>query len=309
MCSTGSTHAGQEQHHGFVPNRGYGISKPGISASAMITSVTPEAQGQQLETAPEVIRVEGLELGYGGHALLRDMEFSIQAGEVVTVLGGSGCGKSTLLKALIGLLPPMKGRVIVGGDDITDRDPEILANARRKMGVLFQSGALLGSLTLAENVALPLKEFTGLSMEFIEAIVRIKLRQVHLEDYGHYLPAELSGGMRKRAGLARAMALDPEILFFDEPTAGLDPITAAEMDQLIVQLNGTLGTTMVVVTHELTSIFTISHRSIMLDRERQGIVAIGDPRVLRTESSDPLVRAFFKRQVTPLDRPRQEDAR
>jgi phospholipid/cholesterol/gamma-HCH transport system ATP-binding protein len=298
----------QERHHGIVPKRDCGASEPDATVFAMITSFTPEAADQPPETTSEVIRVEGLDLGYGGHVLLRDMEFSIHPGEVVTVLGGSGCGKSTLLKALIGLLPPMKGRVIVGGDDITDRDPEVLARARRKMGVLFQSGALLGSLTLAENVALPLKEFTELSMEFIEAIVRIKLRQVHLEDYGHYLPAELSGGMRKRAGLARAMALDPEILFFDEPTAGLDPITAAEMDQLIVQLNTTLGTTMVVVTHELTSIFTISHRSIMLDRERQGIVAIGDPRTLRAESPDPLVRAFFKRQVTPLDQPRQEDA-
>jgi len=238
---------------------------------------------------------------------LRDMDFCIYAGEIVTVLGGSGCGKSTLLKALVGLLAPMRGRVIVGGDDITDQDPETLTRARRKMGVLFQSGALLGSLTLAENVALPLKEFTELSKEFIDAIVRLKLCQVHLEDYGDYMPAELSGGMRKRAGLARAMALDPEILFFDEPTAGLDPITAGEMDQLILQLNATLGTTMVVVTHELTSIFTISHRSIMLDREREGIVAIGDPRELRVKSSDPLVQAFFKRQVASLDQSKQPD--
>jgi phospholipid/cholesterol/gamma-HCH transport system ATP-binding protein len=229
--------------------------------------------------------------------LLRDLCFSVYAGEIVTILGGSGCGKSTLLKALIGLLAPMKGRVMIGGEDITDQDPETLARVRRKMGVLFQSGALLGSLTLAENVALPLKEFTALPKAFIDAVVKLKLRLVHLADYGHYMPAELSGGMRKRAGLARAMSLDPEILFFDEPTAGLDPITAAEMDQLILQLNASLGTTMVVVTHELASILAISHRSMMLDRERQGIVASGDPRVLQTESTDPLVQAFFKRQA------------
>jgi len=277
--------------------------------SSMMSAATESATDRPAETAPEIIRVEGLDLGYGGHALLRNMDFSVYAGEIVTVLGGSGCGKSTLLKALVGLLPPIKGRVIVGGEDITDQDPDTLMRARRKMGVLFQSGALLGSLTLAENVALPLKEFTGLSREFIDAIVQLKLHLVHLEDYGHYMPAELSGGMRKRAGLARAMALDPEILFFDEPTAGLDPITAAEMDQLILQLNATLGTTMVVVTHELTSIFTISHRSIMLDRERQGIVAIGDPRALRLESSDTLVQAFFKRQAFPLDPSRRSDAR
>lgn len=251
-------------------------------------------------TPAEIIRVEGVDLGYGGHALLRDLCFSVYSGEIVTILGGSGCGKSTLLKALVGLLPVMKGRVVVGGEDITDQDPETLTRARRKMGVLFQSGALLGSLTLAENVALPLREFSTLPAEFIDAVVGFKLNQVHLTNYDHYMPAELSGGMRKRAGLARAMVADPEILFFDEPTAGLDPITAAEMDQLILQLNASLGTTMVVVTHELTSILAISHRSIMLDRERHGIVAIGAPRVLQTESTDPLVQAFFRRQPVAI---------
>jgi len=248
------------------------------------------------ETPAEIIRVEGVDLGYGGHALLQDLCFSVYSGEIITILGGSGCGKSTLLKALVGLLPVMKGRVVVGGEDITDQDPETLTRARRKMGVLFQSGALLGSLTLAENVALPLREFSTLPAEFIDAVVGFKLNQVHLTSYDHYMPAELSGGMRKRAGLARAMVADPEILFFDEPTAVLYPITAAEMDQLILQLNASLGTTMVVVTHELTSILAISHRSIMLDRERQGIVAIGAPRRLQTESTDPLVQAFFRRQ-------------
>jgi phospholipid/cholesterol/gamma-HCH transport system ATP-binding protein len=244
----------------------------------------------------EIILVENLDLGYGERPILRDLNFVVRSGEIVTILGGSGCGKSTLMKALTGLLPPLRGRVLVGGEDISDQDPETLARARRKMGVLFQSGALLGSLTLAENVSLPIREFTNLSKEFIDHIVAFKLHLVRLDEYGDYLPAELSGGMRKRAGLARAMALDPQILFFDEPTAGLDPITAAEMDQLILQLNDSLGTTMVVITHELTSILTISHHSIMLDRERQGIIARGDPRKLRDESLDPLVQAFFRRQ-------------
>jgi phospholipid/cholesterol/gamma-HCH transport system ATP-binding protein len=255
------------------------------------SSVGPTGAGQ------EIIRVEDLDLGYGERPILRDLNLLVRAGEIVTILGGSGCGKSTLMKALTGLLPPLRGRVVVGGEDISDQDPETLARARRKMGVLFQSGALLGSLTLAENVSLPIREFTNLSKEFIDHIVKFKLHLVRLEEYGDYLPAELSGGMRKRAGLARAMALDPEILFFDEPTAGLDPITAAEMDQLILQLNASLGTTMVVITHELTSILTISHHSIMLDRERQGIIARGDPRKLRDESPDPLVQAFFRRQA------------
>jgi phospholipid/cholesterol/gamma-HCH transport system ATP-binding protein len=270
-------------------------------SGSMNSTMTPETLAPTADpsgaTPAEVIRMEGVDLGYGGQVLLRDLCFSVYAGEIVTILGGSGCGKSTLLKALIGLITPMKGRVMIGGEDITDQDPETLARARRKMGVLFQSGALLGSLTLAENVALPLKEFTALPKAFIDAVVKLKLRLVHLADYGHFMPAELSGGMRKRAGLARAMALDPEILFFDEPTAGLDPITAAEMDQLILQLNASLETTMVVVTHELASILAISHRSMMLDRERQGIIATGDPRVLQTESTDPLVQAFFKRQA------------
>ncbi len=265
-------------------------------ASQQMRSTSEPAAGMPAE----VIRVESVDLGYGGHVLLRDLCFSVYSGEIVTILGGSGCGKSTLLKALVGLLPVMKGRVVVGGEDITDLDPEMLTRARMKMGVLFQSGALLGSLTLAENVALPLREFSTLSNEFIDAVVAFKLKLVHLANYDHYMPAELSGGMRKRAGLARAMVTDPEILFFDEPTAGLDPITAAEMDQLILHLNASLGTTMVVVTHELTSILAISHRSIMLDRERQGIVAIGDPRRLQTESTDPLVQAFFSRQPVAI---------
>lgn len=189
-----------------------------LTGGSMNSTITPETLAPTAKpsgaTPAEVIRMDGVDLGYGGQVLLRDLCFSVYAGEIVTVLGGSGCGKSTLLKALIGLLTPMKGRVMVGGEDITDQDPETLARARRKMGVLFQSGALLGSLTLAENVALPLKEFTALPKAFIDAVVKLKLRLVHLADYGHYMPAELSGGMRKRAGLARAMALDPEILFF-----------------------------------------------------------------------------------------------
>jgi phospholipid/cholesterol/gamma-HCH transport system ATP-binding protein len=245
----------------------------------------------------EIILVEDLEVGYENRTILRDVNFTVRRGEIVTILGESGCGKSTLFKAMIGLLPTTRGRILVDGEDITSQDPEVLARARRKMGVLFQSGALFGSLTLAENVALQLREFTTLPREFIDTIVKYKLRLVHLDDYGDYTPAELSGGMRKRASLARAMALDPGILFFDEPVSGLDPITAAVMDQLILDLNVTLGTTMVVITHELASIYAISRRCIMLDGAKQGIIAAGDPRVLRAESPDPVVRAFFKRQA------------
>ena len=246
----------------------------------------------------EAIRAESLDLGYGDRAILKNLNFTIHAGEIVTILGGSGSGKSTLLKAFIGLLKPMRGNIFLKGQKVTGEDARYtLDQMRRDIGVLFQSGALLGSLTIAENVALPLQEFTDLSPEWIDDIVRFKLRLVSLTDYADYLPSELSGGMIKRAGLARATALDPDILFCDEPSAGLDPITAAEIDQLLMEFNRTLGTTMVVITHELASIQNISHRSIMVDGKSKGIIAIGDPRKLGQESSDPRVRAFFQRQT------------
>lgn len=252
---------------------------------------------EEIEKKDEMIRVENLALGYGSEMILKNINFSVQAGEIVTVLGGSGCGKSTLLKGLIGLLAPARGRIFLGGREITGMDSaEALAWARRKTGVLFQSGALIGSLTLSENVALPIEEFTDLPGSLIEDIVRLKLEQVKLADYASYMPSELSGGMKKRAGLARAIALDPEILFCDEPSAGLDPVTSAEMDELLMELNHSLGITMVVVTHELPSIETISHRSIMLDGRAHGIIAMGTPAELKSGSTDPRVQAFFNRR-------------
>lgn len=247
----------------------------------------------------EVIRVEHLSLGYGEEVVLEDISFSVHAGEIVTILGSSGSGKSTLLKGMIGLLPPMEGTIQILGEDIDASRSLGMGERKRTIGVLFQSGALLGSFNLKENVALPVREYAAFPELLIEEIVRLKLQLVNLGPYGTYMPADLSGGMRKRAGLARAMALDPEILFCDEPTAGLDPVTGSEIDQLLLEFNRSLGITMVVVTHELGSIETISHRSIMLDMEKKGIIAIDTPQRMKSNSDVPRIQAFFNRK--PLD--------
>ncbi|MFO7962995.1 MAG: ATP-binding cassette domain-containing protein [Desulfobacterales bacterium] len=247
----------------------------------------------------EIIRVEDLSLGYNTTAILENINFSVYAGEIVTILGSSGSGKSTLLKGMIGLLAPMKGKIFLHGEDITGDKSFGIHERKRSIGVLFQSGALLGSFNLNENIALPLREYGALPEDLVKEIVRLKLQLVHLESYGDYMPADLSGGMQKRAGLARAMALDPEVLFCDEPTAGLDPVTGSEIDRLLIEFNRTLGITMVVVTHELGSIEAISHRSIMLDMEQKGIVAIDTPERLKSENRSPRVQAFFRRK--PVD--------
>lgn len=242
-----------------------------------------------------IIEVENLTARYGDKVIFREVSFQVMKGEILVILGGSGCGKSTLLKHMFGLFKPAAGRVTINGIDVTTEDEKALKQLRENIGVLFQSGALFGSMTLAENIALPLEEYTDLSREDIDRIVRMKLGMVSLAGFENHLPSELSGGMKKRAGLARAMALDPTVLFFDEPSAGLDPVTSAELDILMKRINSGLGTTMVVVTHELDSIFSIAHRVIMLDKDAQGIIAVGSPQELKESSSDSRVTNFFNR--------------
>jgi phospholipid/cholesterol/gamma-HCH transport system ATP-binding protein len=251
---------------------------------------------EKAEKKPIII-VENLTAGFGGNTVFENVSFEIYKGEVFVVLGGSGCGKSTLMKQMIGLYEPYSGSVVINGTDITTADEKQLKKVRMKMGVCFQSSGLFGSMTLSENVALPLTEYTDLSTEAIQLIVKMKLGMVQLAGYENHFPAELSGGMKKRAGLARAMALDPTVLFFDEPSAGLDPVTAAELDSLIKSINEGMGTTMVIVTHELQSIFNVAHRVIMLDKSAKGIIAEGDPRWLKDHSTDPRVINFFNRKV------------
>jgi len=258
--------------------------------------VDPGHRAAPTESQP-IIRVEHLRSGFGGTALFEDVSFTVGRGEVFVILGGSGSGKSTMLKHMIGLLEPWSGRIVIDGDDIVAADGEGRLAILAKIGVMYQQGALFGSMTLRENVRLPLEEFTRLPDEAIDRVARGKLRLVGLDAFVDHFPAEISGGMRKRAAIARAMALDPSILFLDEPSAGLDPITSAELDALILQLRRSLGVTFVVVTHELPSIFAIADRVIMLDKSRRGIVAEGRPAELRDTSGDPWVRRFFHREA------------
>ncbi len=242
-----------------------------------------------------IIQVKDLVARYGDDIILDRISFDVYEGEIFAVLGGSGSGKSTLLKHLLGLLQPAAGEVIIDGDDICNCDENRLQQVLRKVGVLYQSAALFGSMTVAENVALPISAYTDLPAEYVAHLVRMKLNLVHLGGYENHLPSEISGGMKKRAGLARAMALNPRILFFDEPSAGLDPVTSAELDNLILHLNQRLGTTMVIITHELESIFAVANRVIMLHDSNRGIIAEGDPKYLRDHSLNPFVRHFFNR--------------
>jgi phospholipid/cholesterol/gamma-HCH transport system ATP-binding protein len=243
-----------------------------------------------------VIVVDQLTARFGDNTIFDRVSFQVNQGEILVILGGSGCGKSTMLKHMIGLYQPVAGQVLIHGVNVNTDDDWVLRQVRMDLGVLFQSGALFGSMTLGENVALPLQEYTDLDAATIELIVRMKLALVNLAGYENHLPSEVSGGMMKRAGLARAMALDPTILFFDEPSAGLDPITSVELDNLIKSINAGMGTTMVIVTHELESIFTIAQRVLMLDKSARGIIAEGDPRDLKDHSTDPRVVNFFNRR-------------
>lgn len=251
-------------------------------------------QGEKKDKTPHII-VTDLTMAYGDFVIQRDLNFTINRNDIFIVMGGSGCGKTTLLRHLIGLKSPAKGKVFYGGTSFWDAEEEERNRIMRRCGILYQGGALWSSMTLAENVALPLGEYTDLSPGDIKEIVSFKLALVGLAGYEEFYPAELSGGMQKRAGLARAMALDPEILFFDEPSAGLDPISARRLDDLILELRDSLGTTVVVVTHELPSIFAIGNNSIFLDVESRTMIAQGDPKKLLAETEVQRVKEFLTR--------------
>lgn len=244
-----------------------------------------------------IIQVEDLTVAYGDNIILEDINFEVRPGEIFGILGGSGCGKSTLLKHMISLREPVKGRVLIDGMDVVAAEGSELIEILRRIGVMYQNGALFGSMNLMNNICLVLEEFTSLPRAAMKLIALMKLNIVGLADAAYKMPSELSGGMRKRAAIARAMALDPKILFLDEPSAGLDPITSAQVDELIIKLSQNLKMTFVIVTHELPSIFTVADRIIMLDKNAKTIIAAGKPDGLRDQSDNPWVRQFFNRRA------------
>ena len=248
------------------------------------------------ESTPH-IEVSDLSIGYGDYVVQRDLGFVVNKGDIFVIMGGNGCGKTTLMRALVGLQRPLQGSVRYSGEDFWGAPEEDRQRLKRRFGVLFQSGALWSSLTLADNIALPIAEYTGLPQARIDEIVSFKLALVGLAGFEDFYPSELSGGMKKRASLARAMALDPDILVIDEPSSGLDPLTAKRLDELIVELRDSLGTTIVVVTHELASILSIGNNSIFLDAETHTMIPTGNPQDA-LKSGHPKVRHFLTRGAT-----------
>jgi phospholipid/cholesterol/gamma-HCH transport system ATP-binding protein len=241
------------------------------------------------------IIVQDLTMAYGDFVLMRDLTFTINRADIFIIMGGSGCGKSTLMTMLIGLKTPAKGKIFYGEVDFWGADQATRDQIIRRAGVMYQSGALWSSMTLAENISLPLETYTDLKPEQIREVVKLKLALVGMAGFEEFYPSEISGGMQKRAGIARAMALDPEVLFFDEPSAGLDPVSARRLDDLILELRDSLGTTMVVVTHELASIFAIGSNSVFLDVSKRTMTATGNPNTLLAETQDSTLRQFLTR--------------
>jgi phospholipid/cholesterol/gamma-HCH transport system ATP-binding protein len=265
------------------------------SASSEAVVSEPTVAALQSKEPDAHIVVRDMVLAYGSFVLIQDLNFAIRRGDIFVIMGGSGCGKSTLMRQMIGLKRPARGQVLYDGVSFWDADPERREQLMQRFGVLYQQGALWSSMTLAENIALPLGEYTDLGPAEIREIASLKLALVGLAGFEDYYPAEISGGMRKRAGLARAMAMDPEVLFFDEPSAGLDPISSRRLDDLILELRDSLGATVVMVTHELPSIFAIANNSVFLDPETRGQLATGDPRELLADPPDPKVESFLTR--------------
>jgi len=269
-----------------------------------VSAARPVEPARAQSTRPPAISVRELTMGYGSRILLEHASFDVLRGEILVILGGSGSGKSSMMKNMIGLYEPMAGDVLVDGHSIVRARGEQRAQLQRKLGIMYQSGALFGSLTTLENVRFPLDEFTAIPLPEKNLTARMLLRLVEMGHAEALMPAELSGGMLKRAGIARAMALGADILMLDEPSAGLDPITAANLDRTILSLRENLGFTFVVVTHELSSIFTIADRAVMLDSKSRSIIAAGKPADLRDHSDDPRVRQFFNREAdSPTPKP------